>query len=290
MTDRRLNVLFRLSIVQILLACYFIVSSLVVIGVQERQVEKADKAIKDFSSQATRASDYTPLGWFTPVRYDAQRTAHSGWHMLIAGFALLFVTIGELYVLFDLSRTQSAPINPTPPADSVTLSGANPTTGPPASHQNPALMAFYLAALPLLSTFIFILDTRTPFDVLGWSKNPGPMLMLSLLGLAILTAFWRVPLVKIILVTLFFLLPICLPQICGLVLRWIDIFQVPNPLWYLLVFLPLLLGGLSVYHLNLPRLAKVGYLFVGAYIGAVHIYNGFYTEQHMNFFGGGWTA
>jgi len=285
MSDQRLQVLFRLSIVQILLAFYFIVSSLITVGLQARELQKNSQFTGDFQNQARRDSDYAPLGWLNVAKHNAERTQQSGWHMLIAGFVLLCVALGEMYVLFEMCRRQSAASTPYPAMGYDVSSG-----GPTHARQNAVLLAVYLAALPVVSILIYILNNQPAIHILGWSKAPGLLLLLCLLGLAGLIAFWRVPPVKVILISVCFTFPVCLPQICALLRPVADGFPLPNSIWYLLVFPPLLLGTLFVYRLSVPKLAKIGYLLVGGYIGAVHIYNGFYTNQHMNFFGNGWTA
>lgn len=151
-------------------------------------------------------------------------------------------------------------------------------------------LALFLIGTVLGSMLLLFANTAGLLNVLGWSKNPGWFILFLLFALALFAWLRRTSLLTLAITSLLFVLPVCLDAIYRVVRPFANIFPLSSAVCLVLVFLPILVGCCYVYRMKLPLYAKLGYLMVGAYIGSVHIYNMWIPAQHMEFFGGGWTA
>jgi len=155
---------------------------------------------------------------------------------------------------------------------------------------NPIALGVFLIAMHLVCELVFAVNSRGAIPLLGWSKNPGLTIMFSLVVLAVYSLFRHESISRVIFVFALYTTPMCLDFICDLIRLIADIFPLPTPVWLLLAFLPLLLGGCCVYRMRLHLIAKAVYVIIAGYIESVHVYNSYYNAQYMGFFGGGWTA
>ncbi len=151
-------------------------------------------------------------------------------------------------------------------------------------------LGLLLAGLPSLSSLILIADSKGFVSVLGWSRNPGYFFALALLGLSIFAWVRHEPPPRICFSLALFLAPMCLDQICDIISHFANIFPLPAAVWLGIAFAPLLTACFFVNRMKPPFMAKLAFLFVGAGIGSVHLYNEFNPGQHMGFFSGGWTT
>jgi hypothetical protein len=142
----------------------------------------------------------------------------------------------------------------------------------------------------LLSALILIADSHGFMDVLGWSKSPGYFISFFLAAFSLFALFRHESLLNVSISVGLLIIPMRIGVICGFVRQFADIFPLSPFLWLLLTISPLLLGCCYVYRMGLKASLKMVYYFCSSYIASVHFYNMFYTEQHMGFFGGGWTA
>jgi hypothetical protein len=154
----------------------------------------------------------------------------------------------------------------------------------------PLGLALLLAGMASLAVLLVAADSRGWLNVLGWRKTPGPILLVGLLALVIALLRLRQPISWIVAVAASFGTSLFLSQIADAVQVVADIFPFPTPLWLLAALAPPLLGGCLAYRMRVPVILQVGFVLLGGYIQAVHIYNAFNLGQHMGFFGGGWTG
>jgi len=160
----------------------------------------------------------------------------------------------------------------------------------PAAKPNALALSLFLAALPAFSALLFLVDYHRLLNLLGWSKSPGFILLLCQFTLAGFFTYRRVPPLQIVIATALLFVPVILSGNISPIHEIYRAISLPYKVWILADFLPLLLGATLVHRMRVSLAAKLAYLLTGAYIGSVYLYNAYYPAQHMNFFGGGWTA
>lgn len=160
----------------------------------------------------------------------------------------------------------------------------------PLSKTFPFALAAVLSGVLLLSAIMLIADLDGFINVLGWSKRPGYLISFLLGTFALVALYRHESIVNVSSSVALLVVSMSIGTICDFVRLFADIFPLPPFLWLLVTVLPLLLGCCCVHHMRLKGSIKVTYFVCASYIESVHFYNMLCTEQHMVFFGGGWTA
>lgn len=151
-------------------------------------------------------------------------------------------------------------------------------------------LGLLLVGMALLGVLFVAADSRGWLNLLGWSKQPGFILLAGLLVLAASLLGLRRPVGRTAIVALLFGVSLFLDQIFAGVRMVAHIFPLPTPIWLVIALSPPLVAGYFVYRMRLPVALQGAFALLGGYIQAVHIYNAFHPAQHMGFFGGGWTS
>lgn len=138
---------------------------------------------------------------------------------------------------------------------------------------------FLLAGLTLGALYGFAGSQGVGGILLGWSINPGFLLM-CLTAIAAVIGLRVLP-TKIVLAASSLFLLACLVEFLGL----------PRVATCFLGVLTILLGEVLILRgVSKLRLMEVGWLLIGSYMESVFIYNLLSPRQFMHFFRPGWTV
>jgi hypothetical protein len=121
---------------------------------------------------------------------------------------------------------------------------------------------------------------------LGWSKTPGPFVLLTVFVLAVCARIGQERTKRVILVFSLYSLPMLMDFLPDFIP---GLFPLAPIVWSCVGLIPLWIGAEMVLRMQSEGV-KVGFWCVAVYIQSVFLYNAFHPNQYMGFFGGGWTG
>lgn len=164
-----------------------------------------------------------------------------------------------------------------------------PAPEPAVGARRVLVLLLVLVAHPVAALGLWWADRAQWLDTLGWALAPGFGLLGYLFLLGFISAGCGVPAKRIAAVLVWYgaalttdtLLPWLWPLSAGLPVE-------PDHLGLVFGVLPVLAAAVLVYELpRIPFAAKPAFWIAGAYLIAIHLYNGLDPYEQMRLFGGG---